>query len=166
MAHVGREKNFVARTGGPTRLKDHFVSPFVQRREEMAYPVSMKTILRCSHAVCTLWYPPTSPCPTPFSSRRTYLPRTLPEVMSEAESSMVQMQRRFDKATPKNWSALHWNCVHRGFLGVHLWVVPASDCSDNNFVLNLLEYKNYAFALEKGEFPIMVMGLSCGRHLR
>jgi len=43
-----RENNLTARNGGPTWLEDSFLSPFVQRRREMAHPVLTKGFLQLS----------------------------------------------------------------------------------------------------------------------
>ena len=36
------EKSFTARNGGPTRREDCYLSPFVQRRREMAWPTQLQ----------------------------------------------------------------------------------------------------------------------------
>ena len=129
----------------------------------MAYPVSTKATLRHSHVVCTVWHHTTSPCPTSFRSHRTYLPRTLPEVTLEAENfHSVNVCRQ-------HWSArspLHCNCVHCEFLGQYICGLYQHETVQIIILCsNLLEYKNYAFALEKGKFPNKVTGLLCGRRV-
>jgi len=66
-----RENSFTARNGGPTWPEDHFLSPFVQRRREMAHPVLTKGFLQLSPQAAML--------PGPSD------PRTLLEVKSQAK---------------------------------------------------------------------------------
>ena len=64
VAPTEREKSFTARNGGPAWPEDHFLSPFVQRRE-MAHQRLFKAESRDGNAVCTLWvHGPTPPCLT------------------------------------------------------------------------------------------------------
>ena len=70
MARVDKRKNFIARNGGPTRLEDCFLSPFVQRRSlSSANQSHFIAKVRHGHSICILQvYPSTShPCPTPFT---------------------------------------------------------------------------------------------------
>ena len=48
VARLDQEKRFTARNGGPTRREDCFLSPFVQRRREMAHPAPTKSFSRPS----------------------------------------------------------------------------------------------------------------------
>ena len=42
LVQAGKKTNFTAGNGGPTRLEDCFLSPFVHRRTETAHPVPTK----------------------------------------------------------------------------------------------------------------------------
>ena len=48
IARLDREKFFTARNGGPTGREDCFLSPFGQRRREMAHPAPTKSFSRPS----------------------------------------------------------------------------------------------------------------------
>ena len=54
-----KENSLTARNGGPRWPEDHYLSPFVQRRREMAHPVLAKGFLQLSPEAGA----PTSPCP-------------------------------------------------------------------------------------------------------
>ena len=53
--------------GGPTRQDSYFLSPFMPKTAEMAFPVPIKTFLPRSPDTAMLFAPrvhlPTSPCP-------------------------------------------------------------------------------------------------------
>ena len=63
-----REKCFTARNGGPTRREDCFLSPFVQRRREMAHPAPTKSFSRPSPEAAML----------PMLSAETHPPPSVP----------------------------------------------------------------------------------------
>jgi len=60
-----RENSFIARNGGPTWPEDCFLSPFVQRRREMAHPVLTKGFLQLSPEAAMLPGPSVETCPPP-----------------------------------------------------------------------------------------------------
>jgi len=60
-----RENSFTARNGGPKWPEDHFPSPFVQRRREMAHPVLTKGFLQLSPEAAMLPGPSVETHPSP-----------------------------------------------------------------------------------------------------
>ena len=60
VAPTEREKSFTARNGGPAWPEDHFLSPFVQRRREMANPVPTKGFPQLSPEEAMLFVSPAS----------------------------------------------------------------------------------------------------------
>ena len=154
-----KKKKILCQKWRPYKAEGPLSKSICVKEKRNGLPVSTKATLRHSHVVCTLWHHTTSPCPTPICFRRTYLPRRLPEVTSK--TSMVQ-------TCAGSTSMVKLECS-LGFLGHYAFGPHQQETVQIITIIilcsNHLEYKKYAFVLEKGEFPSKVTGLLCGRRV-
>jgi len=88
-----RLKPYPLSNGGPTWPEDHFLSPFLQRRKEMANPVLTKSFLQLSPEAAMLPGPrvETRPPPSvpPFLLAQNLNPKDIAEVTSQGETCMM-----------------------------------------------------------------------------